>query len=136
MRSFKTFEKLWRLIFLRLSRAMVVDTYEVRLPFRMGALYIKERGKTRQKLFKFGKDQQGRRMVTPNFLLDMHTNGRGFRFHWRKEGLTHKNTHHYKFTPAEGKVIHDDVGWGRRLLTHWVKKCHDDPYVQDYRAHV
>jgi hypothetical protein len=130
----KTYCKVLKEVFYELSKDIIRNRLDVKLPNRLGKIRIRKRRNSRdfnkQRLdYKIYREE--RRTV---YHVNNHTNKYYFFWDWEvNDGYGFfTNKSYYKFIPARGndKVI------GKRGLAHWVKHCSEDPTIRDYDCHI
>jgi hypothetical protein len=124
--EYKKYKKVLTTFFYELSRAILYDRYEYKLPYGGGTIRVAKNppSKKVKKLDYAHFNKTGEK----RFHLNRHTNGYYFFFYWNKKNCKWPNFNIYKFKVTRGndKII------GARGLSKHIKECSENPLVKDY----
>lgn len=128
--SRKEYIKIMKEFFLELSLLIIKDKYHFKFPYRLGVVRIKklkERSSSKMKI-DWEKTKKLGKVVRH---LNIHTDGKIFKWYWEKPHMKIKNQSFYTFRATKDdrrKLI------GTRGLAKHIKECSIDPYKKDYNC--
>lgn len=124
--SYSKYRSVLELLLYEISKAIIYDKYSLKLPHGGGIIKIIKvtvNNNNKKIDYKYYNDTGKVR-----YLLNRHTNGYYFMWHWDTKRCIYKNCKLYKMIPNRGndKVI------GTRGLAKHIIDCSKDPYKKDY----
>lgn len=130
----KTYVKVLKEVFWEMSKDIIREKADIKLPVRLGKLRIRKRKNNRE----FNSQRLNYKTYNTTgkivYHVNNHTNKYYFFWDWETNDgyavFTNKNL--YKFIPARG----NDKVVGKRGLANWIKYCSETPEIRDYDCHI
>ena len=133
MRSFmyQVAEEIWEKI--------IKEAWVCKLPSGLGNIYVYEtygsnyNNVTKPKMTRYIDWKETRKQGRHVFKYNLHSDGIKHRLTWDKTLCRFKNYNLYDMSFYRGS---SDKAFGQRGINYWVRKCSEDPKIENYRSNI
>lgn len=128
----KLYREVIEFMFKQIWKEIYESNWIFTAPLRFGQFYVKQSEKKDGKGY-YIDWQETRKQGKVVKKYNAHTGGLSFFVKWNKVLCKLSNRNFYQFNPYRGS---EKEMAGSRGLSAWVKKCANDPYIQDFKGHI